>query len=371
MRNPNNYGTVYKLKGSRRNPYALRVTVKETLPDGTTKSKQKYIGYYPDKPSALIALSDWNKTKTSILDPNITVQQVRELWYKNCTSDMAESTLRNYDLFWKKCTSLYSLPIRNVRLSDLQSFFNTLSENYKYPTIREVKKTLGAVFDYAYKNDIILKNYAALIDIAPYEHRYTAQIIRKVYSDEEIKAINKFVAKNIPKCDGIPANNIQIGLLTQVLLYTGCRISEILKLQVKNVHLDSEIPYFSITAAKTKAGVRDVPIHKKIIPVFQLYLEYSKNPDGCIFRSTRSAGISYVMFNENKESYASQIYDGLQNHTPHDTRHTFTSRLNLLSDVNPVILDTLVGHSPKGITSSVYTHPTLEDLKGLLDRLPY
>lgn len=371
MRNPNNYGTVYKLKGHRKNPYALRVTVKETLPDGKIKSRQKYIGYYPDRPSALIALSDWNKTKTSILDPNITIQQVRELWYRNCTSELAASTLRNYDIFWRKCTSLYSTPIRNIRLSDLQEFFNDLADEYEYPSLREVKKVLNAIFDYAYKNDIVLKNYSSLIDLAPYQHRYTNKVVRKVYTEQEIQAINDFVKENIAGCEGIPTNNIQIGLLMQVLLYTGVRINELLKLPVKDVHLDSEIPYIHISAAKTSSGVRDIPIHDRILPDFEVYSKVSTHPDSCFFRSTNSAGVSYTMFNQNKDKYASQIYKGIQEHTPHDSRHTFISALNLLPDVNMVVLETLVGHSTHGVTSKVYTHPSLRDLKDLLDRLPY
>ncbi len=371
MRLPNNYGTIYELKGHRKNPFAIRVSVKETLQDGTTKSKQKYIGYYPDKPSAMIALAEWNKTKTSILDPNITIQQVRELWYLNCTSNLAPSTLRNYEIFWRKCTPLYDLPIRNVRLVDLQTFFRGLALDYEYPTIREVKKVLNAIFDYAYKNDIVLKNYSSLIDMTQYQDSYKSKVPRRVYTHAEIQAINEFVEKNLPTCDGVPSNNIQIGMLIQCLLYTGLRINELLKLPRKNVHLDEEIPYISITDSKTDAGVRDIPIHDKILPVIKLYMGFSDNPNSCLFRSVNSAGISYTMFNQNTDRYASKIFDGIQTHTPHDTRHTFISALNLLPNVNLVVLETLVGHSLKGVTSRVYTHPTLADLKELLDRLPY
>ena len=43
MRNPNGYGSVIRLRGKRRKPFAVRVT---THWDKTGKQQYKYIGYY-------------------------------------------------------------------------------------------------------------------------------------------------------------------------------------------------------------------------------------------------------------------------------------------------------------------------------------
>ena len=43
MRNPNNYGSVFKLSGNRRKPWAVRVT---TGWSKDYKQQYKYLGYY-------------------------------------------------------------------------------------------------------------------------------------------------------------------------------------------------------------------------------------------------------------------------------------------------------------------------------------
>ena len=57
MKNPNGYGSGYKLSGNRRRPWTARVTVGWT-DDG--KQKYKNIGYYEERSDAMIALAQYN-----------------------------------------------------------------------------------------------------------------------------------------------------------------------------------------------------------------------------------------------------------------------------------------------------------------------
>lgn len=50
MRLPNGYGSITKLSGKRRKPYAVKVT-KEWTDDG--KQVQKYLGYYESRAKAI------------------------------------------------------------------------------------------------------------------------------------------------------------------------------------------------------------------------------------------------------------------------------------------------------------------------------
>lgn len=54
MKNPNGYGSVFKLGGNRRRPYCARVTVGWT-DDG--KQQYKNIGYFEERADAMIALA--------------------------------------------------------------------------------------------------------------------------------------------------------------------------------------------------------------------------------------------------------------------------------------------------------------------------
>lgn len=49
MRLPNGYGSVYKLSGNRRNPYAVRITIDWEECDGKRIQKKKILGYFPPK----------------------------------------------------------------------------------------------------------------------------------------------------------------------------------------------------------------------------------------------------------------------------------------------------------------------------------
>ncbi len=49
MKLPNGYGSVVKLPGARRKPYAVVTSYMAELPDGTARRKRKYIGYFENK----------------------------------------------------------------------------------------------------------------------------------------------------------------------------------------------------------------------------------------------------------------------------------------------------------------------------------
>lgn len=49
-------------------------------------------------------------------------------------------------------------------------------------------------------------------------------------------------------------------------------------------------------------------------------------------------------------------------HTPHECRHTFRSRLDS-AGANKVCIDRLMGHKSKGTGERVYTHKNIEELR--------
>lgn len=52
-----------------------------------------------------------------------------------------------------------------------------------------------------------------------------------------------------------------------ILIYTGCRISELLALKKEDINLQEK--WFDIKKSKTAAGVRRVPIADKVLPFFE------------------------------------------------------------------------------------------------------
>lgn len=79
MKLPNGYGSVSKLAGKRRKPYAARVTV-EWTPDG--KQIKKYLGYYRTRQEAMKALSDYAQNPFDLAAHDITFAELYDRWAK-------------------------------------------------------------------------------------------------------------------------------------------------------------------------------------------------------------------------------------------------------------------------------------------------
>lgn len=70
-----------------------------------------------------------------------------------------------------------------------------------------------------------------------------------------------------------------------------------------------------------------------------------------------------VIIKRQKNCLRMMIMQQLQmQHTPHECRHTFRSRLDS-AGANKVCIDRIMGHKSKGTGERVYTHKNIEELK--------
>ena len=81
---------------------------------------------------------------------------------------------------------------------------------------------------------------------------------RKPFSKKEVQVVWKWKDTN------------EYFKVVLMLIYSGCRISELLDLKKEHVNLDEKC--FDVIASKTEAGVRKVPINEKILPFFQEWM---------------------------------------------------------------------------------------------------
>ena len=72
MRMPNGYGSVYKLSGNRRKPYAVRVT--EIWSNG--QQKYRYLGYYRTKQEAIKQLALYNDAPYDLEMSKVTFSEI-------------------------------------------------------------------------------------------------------------------------------------------------------------------------------------------------------------------------------------------------------------------------------------------------------
>ena len=130
-----------------------------------------------------------------------------------------------------------------------------------------------------------------------------------------------------------------------MLIYTGVRISELLDLKKENINLTEH--WFDVTASKTTAGVRKVPIADKIYPLFEYW--YNLNDCEYLLSTPDEAGFKYRNY---YDSYWTPLINSTQmNHTPHDTRHTCISLLTE-AGVDERLIQQIVGHKGANVTRS-------------------
>lgn len=136
-----------------------------------------------------------------------------------------------------------------------------------------------------------------------------------------------------------------------IMCYSGFRITEYRSLEV---NLEEKYFYGGI---KTTAGKnRTVPIHTAIFPLVERRIKRQKK--------------LLLISNHN---FRLEMYDWLENlgiekHTPHDCRHTF-STLCEKYNVNENDRKRMLGHSFQDVTNKVYGHRELEDLRIQIEKI--
>lgn len=332
MKLPNGTGSVYKLSGKRRKPYAAVVTKECVYDDDRDDYIQKrvYIGYYTTKIEAIKALADYNENPFDLDFAKATFKDIYEIIKK----DFTDSRKNNYYAAYKYCESLYEMPVRDIRSAHLQAAIDTCHTTQQ----REIKTVFNKVFSYCMKNDIIQKNPALYVTVK----REEPVKKRIIFTSEEINQIEE--------------SGTWWSDLTVIALYSGMRTKELLELPADNIDIENRI--FHITKAKNKSSIRDIPIHSHIFPLVEKLI---------------SSGSEFPFLPETNSKY---VHDSINhalepmNHTIYETRHTFATAAKKCN-MDELSVQRIMGHTPKTITHSVYTHLTIEDLRTEIEKLNY
>jgi integrase len=355
IRNPNGYGSVYKLKGKRRKPWAARVTVGW---DEYKKQIYKFIGWYADKPSAIKALSDYYDNP--VPNAGITLDALYMEWSKNKYKEIEKDgviqrvisidTENNYRAAWKYMDAIKDMEVRDIRTNIMQKIIDDADSKKSRSTTEKIKALFIQLFDYALQNDIVRQNYAKHLVFTVQKER----VKRNPFTDLEIKAI-----------ENAAADGNRFAEFIMVMIYTGFRLTEFITL----TPFSYDAAAGTLTGGiKTEAGYdRVVPVHKKIKPIIEKWL--SKKGQ-VIFCKDDGTKYSETYF---RDSFKECISDLGIDHkarklTPHSTRHTFASMLDKVNATDKV-KELIMGHTDYKMTKKVYIHKQLDDLKSAIDQL--
>lgn len=350
MRLPNGFGNVSKLPGNRRKPYRVRVTVGWEMDDITGINRQKFktIGYYETKEEGLIALGNFHQNPYDMDSSKITFEEVFQKWSAEHYPKISDSNVKGYNAAYRLCAMLYKMRFVDIKKSHMQGVIDNCGKNY--PTLRKLKALFSQLYKFAMQNDLCGKDYAKYIDINQYQDKNPNAYNRKPFSKEEIQTVWNW--KN---------SNEYISVIL-MLIYTGVRIGELLDLKKDKVNLAEK--WFDITASKTKAGIRKVPIAEKVLP----YFEYWMNKNDCEYLLSTPDGKHFEYRNYYDSYWTPLIQQMGMQHRPHDTRHTCISLLTV-AGVQDKIIKKIAGHKGQSVTEIVYTHFEIQELLEAINKI--
>lgn len=330
MKNPNGYGSVVKLSGNRRNPFAVRKTI-----GFNEKAHPIYltIGYAPTREDGNIMLALYNNDPYDVDAVKVTLKQLWELFKEKKLSKLNKGTRSSLSSAYNHTKKYQDTKYRDLKSFHMQDCIDNCGCGYS--TQWAIKNLFGHLDKFALELDVINKSYAQLT---------TAESIPETskvpFTEEEIKTL--WEHKKDDWVDSI-----------LVFIYTGFRISELLNIKITDIDLEQGTIQ---GGTKTNAGKnRIIPIHSKIFNIIKSKVEsgqvYLFELDG----KKLSSYSYYKIWDKLMEKFKME-------HTPHECRHTFRSRLDS-AGANKKCIDMLMGHKSKEVGERVYTHKTLEELK--------
>ena len=179
------------------------------------------------------------------------------------------------------------------------------------------------------------------LDVARRSKGTKPKIVRKPFEPSDVL---KLLDEATRRGDNELADVIRIGM------WTGCRIEELCALKVDQVKED----HFRVENAKTKAGRRDVPIHKELAPTMARLIDQSEDSGYILPGLTmdrygaRSIGVS------NRFGRLKRDMGFGPAHVFHSLRKTVVTLLENAGVPENVTAD-IVGHEKGTITYGLYS----------------
>lgn len=127
----NSYGSVIKLGGKRRKPYAVRISKLVEDDTGKVKRKYTYLAYFAKPEMAYTYLAEYNSgavvPEHMKYSDSPTFAEMYEKWKKyrkSLKNQISDSTWRNYEIAFNHFSELHDRKFISIRTNDLQQCLN-------------------------------------------------------------------------------------------------------------------------------------------------------------------------------------------------------------------------------------------------------
>ena len=328
-------------------------------------------------------------------DSELTVNKLFDLWAK-LKRGIKGSTMSGYVSSYNRHVRLIfgNNRVRTLKKSDVRRFYNTLYDerNLRLSSIDGIHNVLHQVLQVAVDDNIIRANPAsnALKELKMVNGSDAEKRVAMTAKQQQI--FTEYLLKNDTYRHWYP--------IFYTMLNTGLRVGEITGLTWKDVDLENRIItvdhnliYYKhldngkfqpdVHSPKTKAGVRTIPITKKVLEAIEMEKVLQKqsglncqshidgysdfiflNKYGKVhYQSTLNKALHRITRDCNYEILDNYYGDGIPTLLPplscHVLRHCFATRM-VESGVEPNTLKGLLGHADITTTYNIYVTLTEE-----------
>lgn len=369
---PNGYGSIRKLSGSRRNKYGVYPPQLEEDINGRRKSVPAlcyvstwtaglavltayHAGEYvpgmelnydyaeptgPEIDAISSILADYAKVrraagKRAQEAAGPTFKEVYERYYADkfeSGKEYSQSAIAASASGFRNCSALHDRPIASITVDDLQDVIDKCP--LRHASLELICLVYHGVYSFAASRNIVDKDISHYVRIKkPEDDEHGVP-----FTDEELRIL--WAHQDDPTIEFI-----------LIMCYAGYRINA-----YRSMTVDLEGGSFT-GGNKTAAGKQvQTPIHSAILPIVARRIQR----DGCLLAMT--AG------NFRKTMYSALEAVGIEKHTPHDCKHTF-SRLCEKYEVKENDRKRLLGHKIGNLTNDIYGHRTLEELRAEIEKI--
>lgn len=205
--------------------------------------------------------------------------------------------------------------IRDVTTKDIDNFKDALKMNGK--TVSTVNRSVASV-----RNFYKFLRYKKIDIVDPTQDIHIVRCERKmpvVLSGKDVDRLLNAPDIHTPK-------GCRDKAMLEILYATGMRVSELIDLNLDDIHLKNNIVY-----CKGSGSVRTIPIYKtakKSVQdyLFRVYPYYSRNDNEALFINMNGSRLTRQGFWKIVKQYADELNLGFEI-TPHTLRHSFAAHL--------------------------------------------
>lgn len=242
-------------------------------------------------------------------------------------------------------------PLHKIRPTHIENFLKLLREKRGLApgSVNRKLATLKSFYRWML--------HQGLIDHCPTEALFAAKVPERlpVYLTRE--EITRLLAFTRALCN--TAKGKTLHAMVSLLYYTGMRASELVGLNLTDIHLDGDRHVVRIRGKGDKE--RLVPLHQRAHGDVQRYLAARPDSDSAaLFVSSRGHRFRRQKLNERLRTVANDLGLG-KRLTPHKLRHSFASHL-IQADYDISLVAELLGHVSLN-TTRIYTHLRMADLQ--------